>query len=316
MANSIEGWQILSEDGRFSMRRTLPGAFLDNSKTGPSIPSTEVVDMFGRLFGTILATLFKTNSPKLGELFSQPVDESRCAKQTSDSNSGDSPSSHSEKGNDLSELRSELLKLKRQLSQSSNSTKIDWFSPIRDQHKVESHVIPFHSKPRADGLISFLGRMCQQNPHDQNISSATGTPYDGQSCHQPRNVTELESDSYFYSNNSKDQFVSWDFKNMRVAVTHYFLHSNGDRVNGPHLRSWVIEVSEDGSNWREIDRRENYEGLNGSNRSDVFEVRSIVETRFIRIRMIGQNWRGNQCLYFRAFELFGGLRIPDLMKLT
>jgi hypothetical protein len=78
----------------------------------------------------------------------------------------------------------------------------------------------------------------------------------------------------------------------------------------------VIEVSQDGSNWTEIDGQENEDCLNGPNRSSVFEVRSIVETRFIRIRMIGPNWQGNQHLYFRAFELFGGLRSPDSMKLT
>jgi hypothetical protein len=59
-----------------------------------------------------------------------------------------------------------------------------------------------------------------------------------------------------------------------------------------------------------------HDGLNGENRSSVFEVRSIVETRFIRIRMIDRNWAGNQYLYFRAFEVFGGLRFFDSMKFT
>jgi hypothetical protein len=103
---------------------------------------------------------------------------------------------------------------------------------------------------------------------------------------------------------------------MKIAVTHYFLRSNGDGVNGKHLRSWVIEVSQDGSNWNEIDRQENHDGLKGPNQSYVFEVRSIVETRFIRIRMIDSNWQGNQHLYFRVFEVFGGIRFPDSIKFT
>jgi hypothetical protein len=103
---------------------------------------------------------------------------------------------------------------------------------------------------------------------------------------------------------------------MRIAVTHYFIRSYGDQVDGRHLRSWVIEVSDDGSNWNEIDRQENHDGLNGSNFSEVFEVRSVVEARFVRIRMIGLNYAGNQHLLFRAFEVFGGLRFPGLVKLT
>jgi hypothetical protein len=44
------------------MRRIAPFTNLDESKT--ALPSTAVVDMFGRLFGTILATLFEKNTLK------------------------------------------------------------------------------------------------------------------------------------------------------------------------------------------------------------------------------------------------------------
>jgi hypothetical protein len=184
--------------------------------------------------------------------------------------------------------------------------------------KTEYHAIPFHSFSSfsstvvADGVLSFLGKICQGNPHDKSIICANGTPYDGSAANQPRNATELQTDSFFCSQNAPNQFLTYDFKNARIAVTHYFLRSNGNGVNGHHLKSWVLEVSEDRWTWKEIDRRENATELNGTNSSSVFEVQSIVETRFIRIRTIGPSWSGSQYLHIRAFELFGGLRIRDL----
>jgi hypothetical protein len=106
----------------------------------------------------------------------------------------------------------------------------------------------------------------------------------------------------------------YDFKNMRAAVTHYFVRSYSGQVNAHHLRSWVVEASDDGQKWNEIDRREDCDELNGPNRSRVFDVRSIVEARFVRLRQIGLDWAGCQHIIIEAFELFGGLRIRDSMK--
>jgi hypothetical protein len=226
-------------------------------------------------------------------------------------------------------LRRELIELKRQLHEltgrvsrrsgvaqvlgdkASGDGSAEQLSRLCSFLKTEYHAIPFSSTVVADGVLSFLGKLYQGNPHDKSIICATGTPYSGQALHQPRNATELQTDSYFCSQNGPNQFLTYDFKNARIAVTHYFLRSNGGGVNDNHLKSWVLEASDDGSTWKEIDRRENATELNGTNSSSAFEVQSIVETRFIRIRTIGLDWGGSQYLYIKAFELFGGLRIRD-----
>jgi hypothetical protein len=53
------------------MRRTIPIDFPDDSNKATTIPSTPVVGMFGRLFGTILATLLKTNIQELSVVQNQ-----------------------------------------------------------------------------------------------------------------------------------------------------------------------------------------------------------------------------------------------------
>jgi hypothetical protein len=52
----------------------------------------------------------------------------------------------------------------------------------------------------------------------------------------------------------------------------------------------VIETSGDGSKWNEIDRQENYEHLNGAHPSQIFEVQSVGEARFVHIQQTGTNW--------------------------
>jgi hypothetical protein len=161
-----------------------------------------------------------------------------------------------------------------------------------------------------------LGKSCGGNPHDKAIISATGTPHSDHPVYHPKNAADLQSDSYFWSQDSAGRWVSYDFIEMRVAVTHYILRSNSDSAGGRHLRSWVIEGSEDGGKWIEMDRRENDGSLNGAKSIGSFEVRNVIECRYVRIRPTGPNWQGNNQLYFQAFDLFGGLRVPNSMKLT
>jgi hypothetical protein len=178
----------------------------------------------------------------------------------------------------------------------------------------EYDVLPFPGRDVFEGLISFLTKTNNGNPHDKGIIFAEGTPCDGQACHQPRNALDLQTDSSFYSQNAGNQWMSLDFKDMRVAVTHYILRSNGNGTSGPHLRSWVVEGSENKVDWVELDCRKDEVGLNGANKVCSFEVQSVVESRFIRIRPTGPNWNGHNHLWLNAFEAFGGLRIPSRIK--
>jgi hypothetical protein len=90
------------------MGQTVPFPNPDESRT--ALPSTSVVEMFGRFFGTILARLFENNTLKASVL-QQPLSqiqssftESQSLKQSSTS-PGDFPSSVEE---DLSVLKTEI----------------------------------------------------------------------------------------------------------------------------------------------------------------------------------------------------------------
>jgi hypothetical protein len=184
---------------------------------------------------------------------------------------------------------------------------------FKDLKKVECHVIPLRA---SDGIVAFLKRMADGHPHEKAIISVAGSAQSRDSCYHPKNAADVRTDSYFHSANDVNQFITYDFKDMRVLVTHSLLRSDVYQVNTHNVRSWVIEASDDGNEWMEIDRREDNDGVNGPGKSCAFEVQSVVEARFIRIRQIGPNANGHRFLILRAFELFGGLRIENSLILN
>jgi hypothetical protein len=123
------------------------------------------------------------------------------------------------------------------------------------------HICPYGNDSKFNGLISYLGTISGGNPHDKGIICASGST----NGNQARNVADLQTDSYFCSTNASGQWLCYDFKDQQVAVTHYILRSNGQAVNGCHLRSWVVEGSSDNVNWSELDCRKDESGLNGPN---------------------------------------------------
>jgi hypothetical protein len=176
------------------------------------------------------------------------------------------------------------------------------------------HIFPFPEKQVFEGVISYLNKCCGQNPHDKGYICASGTSCNELHYHA-KNVADFQTNSWFHSQNEKNQWLCYDFKDMRVAITHYILRSPEASVGWYHLRSWVMEGSLDNEKWIELDCRREEQRLNGSKFVCSCEVRTVVESRFIRIRSIGADWGGQNFLMIQAFEVFGGLRVPDSAKL-
>ena len=96
-----------------------------------------------------------------------------------------------------------------------------------------------------------------------------------------------------------------------VAPTHYAVRTNSDipqaQFHGFHLKSWLVEVSEDGQNWREVDHKEDNEDIDGESRTRTFAVAGGDACRFIRLVQIGTNHSGDDRLWIEAWEIFGAL---------
>jgi hypothetical protein len=179
-------------------------------------------------------------------------------------------------------------------------------------HGSEFPLFPSHHFLSLNGVLPFLGKTSNGNPHDKGMVLAFAEyAHDNTATHSPKNAADIDSDSYFFSKNEVNQHMGYYFKNMKVTPTHYALQSSCDGVGGTHPQTWVIESSEDRLTWFEIDSQRNTTALDGPRRIGVFQVKEIQEARFIRIRQTGRNRAGNNHLYFTAFERFGCLQMME-----
>jgi uncharacterized coiled-coil protein SlyX len=132
----------------------------------------------------------------------------------------------------------------------STPTKKSWFGRRKSLKEVE---FPLKKAKSIEGIISYLTRKHAGNVHDKGIVTITSKSVVHD--HDPRNVADLTSGNSSISKNEPDQWICWDFHEMRVRPTHYTIKSYC-------LKSWVVESSLDGEAWTEIDRKTNNEDFN------------------------------------------------------
>jgi hypothetical protein len=142
------------------------------------------------------------------------------------------------------------------------------------------------------------------NVHDQGIVIVTGTSANDGPRNAPKNVADLQTDTWFFSSGEPNQWISYNFRTARVRLTEYSIRTYHGNY---HLKSWVIEGSDDGQTWTQIDRRSNTNDLNGWDKFRTYGVSTVVETRILRLRQTGKSHSGDDYLAFSAWELFGTL---------
>jgi hypothetical protein len=167
-----------------------------------------------------------------------------------------------------------------------------------------------------DGIVAYLTRIGGGNVHDLNVVHVTASStYAHTAVCAPKNIADLQTDSNFGSSNLPNQWICYDFRDMRIRPTHYTIKSCFDaRVNDTNLKQWIVEVSDDGSQWTDIDSREFNNDLNGPSQIRSFPVADGAVCRYIRLRQTGKNHCGNHFLAFSAFEIFGTLLEADKRK--
>jgi hypothetical protein len=158
-----------------------------------------------------------------------------------------------------------------------------------------------------DGIISYLTKKCGGNVHEKVIVTITSTPVrDGDPSNALKNVADLGSTCFFWSMNTPRPWICWDFRDMRVALTHYILLANW-------LQSWVLEGSLDGASWTVLDCQAVQRELRYSYSNSVmmrplsFAASNRAECRFIRLTETDKNLSGFDDLNLYGAEFFGTL---------
>jgi hypothetical protein len=164
------------------------------------------------------------------------------------------------------------------------------------------------------GIIAHLTQIGNGNVHDREIVTVDSNNTHG--SHLPRNAADLDDrTNYFHAANDTNIWLRYDFKNRKVRATGYTIRTRPDAdANVCHLRNWVVEGSNDGSDgsWKVLDEHRECGDLNtGRNAQKSYQIAKPQTFQMIRIRSFGVAWRTawDSPYYWTvgAFELFGHL---------
>ena len=164
------------------------------------------------------------------------------------------------------------------------------------------HHILYDAEKPLDGLIAHLARKCGGNVHENGVVEVSASSvWDGRKV---KSAVELENNTCFASNSEPNSWICYDFKGHRLVPTSYSIRSH----DGPSfLKSWVLEVSNDGKNWKVVDRRDNNFDLKAEYVTHNFAISNppCGSFRFVRLRQTGKNHNRNDHLWLSSFEVFG-----------
>jgi hypothetical protein len=210
-------------------------------------------------------------------------------------------------------VKNELDELRKSVAQPQPHSMIG-FKP----NLITFQAVPAVSAP-LDGIISHLTTRHHGNVHDYGIVTVfTDRVYSGDAWYAAKNVADLKTRFYFHSANGSNESIGYDFREMmRIIPTHYSVRSYEGGPNGHHLRSWVVEASNDGQGWEVVDRRTDSRDLNDRCVVQCFAMQSPpkTEVRYVRLRQTGVNWANQYYICISAFEVFGQLGIRDRQQL-
>jgi hypothetical protein len=155
--------------------------------------------------------------------------------------------------------------------------------------------------PQDRGVIAYLTE--RFGGHVDTCGLVAVSASSVQAPHAPANAADFLTDKLFASENLPEQWLCYDFKDRRVEVEKYAIQTSGKFRNTP--RQWVLEGSQDGRMWEELDSCDN--GTDQLGVTVLYNVRKRALARMVRIRQTAVNAEGDWNLLIGAFELFGAL---------
>ena len=154
-----------------------------------------------------------------------------------------------------------------------------------------------------EGIITHLTRQCGGNVQEKGVVEVRASSC--MSSWKPENAVTDDRDLRFASKSEPNSWICYTFKGKRVALTGYSILA--DTCAFP--KSWVLEVSNDGTSWDVADRRDGNEDLNTKFAIHHFVIGTPPRGSFsmIRLRQTGKNHGGHDGLCLNFFEVFGTL---------
>ena len=114
--------------------------------------------------------------------------------------------------------------------------------------------------------------------------------------------------NYIYTQNENNSWISFDFKKHMVIPTGYIIRSY-HFTSHSHLKTWVIEGSNDNTTWKILDSQQNNSYLNGCSFVHLFPISSNKDEeesfRYLRIKQTDASWANDYHLLINSIEFYG-----------
>jgi hypothetical protein len=171
-------------------------------------------------------------------------------------------------------------------------------APIaRTQQEVD---VTTHRDDGGGGVLALLSRKCHGNAHTEGLITVTSKSISTDTrLPTPALWSDLNDCRPFVSEDAPDQWICWDFREMRLALVQY-------RITDTTMKTWVVEGSEDGETWTTIDQQRD-NPLSDNPVSCPVSPPISRRFRFIRLTQQGKSADGNDVLTLGQIEFFGKL---------
>lgn len=164
-----------------------------------------------------------------------------------------------------------------------------------------------------NGIMNYLTKKTGGNIHDnKTIRITSNSIWNDNIRYHPKNLVDFNKNNFYESKNERGGIICFDFKDNLVHLTGYSIRSYNAGENFANMRNWVVEVSNNGNDWMEIDRHSNDSTLNCPNNvaSFIVDRQDNDFYRYIRIRQTGYSWSdypytNSYYIYIYSIEFFG-----------
>lgn len=114
-----------------------------------------------------------------------------------------------------------------------------------------------------------------------------------------------DKNGYLLVTRSAPRWIQYDFRNLRVQINSYIIKSCSSRID--IIRSWRIEISDDGLEWEIVDQREDETELKQTGGMKLFNIQMTKPFRFIRIITDKTDFNGFDQFSINKLEFFGNI---------
>lgn len=101
------------------------------------------------------------------------------------------------------------------------------------------------------------------------------------------------------------RWLQIDFETRKIQINSYFIKTSYN--DNTHIRSWTLEISNDGNEWEKIDERNEITELNGINLVKSFSIEMTKPFRYIRFITSKPNFDNDNGFALGKLEFYGNI---------